>query len=155
MTRGTSAALILLAAALLVAGHTQTSAQGYPNRPIRIISPFPAGGGNDVLARIISAKLSERVKATIVIENRPGAGAVIGIQALAKSPPDGYSLVLSGSTLAVAPTLYKKSPFDANKDFEPVALVAHYPFLLVATASLPVKSVAELIKLAKQKPGEI
>jgi tripartite-type tricarboxylate transporter receptor subunit TctC len=145
----------LAIAALVAAAHKQAEAQAYPSRPIRIISPFPPGGGNDVLARIISAKLSERVKATIVIENRPGAGAVIGIQALAKSPPDGYSLVLSGSTLAVAPTLYKKSPFDANKDFEPVALVAHYPFLLVATASLPVKSVAELIKLAKQKPGEI
>ena len=90
-----------------------------------------------------------------MIENRPGAGAVIGIQALAKSPPDGYTLVLSGSTLAVAPTLYKKPPFDANNDFAPIALVAHYPFLLVATSSLPVKSVAELIKLAKQKPGEI
>jgi len=145
----------LAIATLIVSAQTQAEAQNYPNRPIRIISPFPAGGGNDVLARIISAKLTERVKATIVIENRPGAGAVIGIQALAKSPADGYSLVLSGSTLAVAPTLYKKSPFDANKDFEPVALVAHYPFLLVATASLPVKSVAELITLAKQKPGEI
>jgi len=133
----------------------QESAANWPSRPMTLVVPFAAGGGNDVLARIISAKLSERVKATIVIENRPGAGAVIGIQALAKSPPDGYSLVLSGSTLAVAPTLYKKSPFDANKDFEPVALVAHYPFLLVATASLPAKSVAELIKLAKQKPGEI
>ncbi len=145
----------LAIAALVVSAQTQAEAQAYPNRPIRIISPFPPGGGNDVLARIIASKLSDRVKASIVIENRPGAGAVIGIQALAKSPPDGYTLVLSGSTLAVAPTLYKKSPFDANKDFEPVALVAHYPFLLVATASLPVKSVAELIKLAKQKPGEI
>jgi len=109
MTRRTSAALILLAAALLVAGHTQTSAQGYPNRPIRLISPFPAGGGNDVLARIVAAKLADRLKATVVVENRPGAGAVIGISAVAKSPPDGYTLVLSGSTLAVAPTLYKVS----------------------------------------------
>ncbi len=146
---------LLAIAAIVLVSLAQAEAQTYPSRPIRMISPFPAGGGNDVLARIIAAKLSERVKATIVIENRPGAGAVIGIQALAKSPPDGYSLVLSGSTLAVAPTLYKKSPFDADKDFEPVALVAHYPFLLVATSSLPVKSVAELIKLAKQKPGEI
>jgi tripartite-type tricarboxylate transporter receptor subunit TctC len=145
----------LAIAALVPSLPMQADAQNYPNRPIRIISPFPPGGGNDVLARIIASKLSDRVKTSIVIENRPGAGAVIGIQALAKSPPDGYTLVLSGSTLAVAPTLYKKSPFDANKDFEPVALVAHYPFLLVATASLPVKSVAELIKLAKQKPGEI
>ena len=145
----------LTIAVFVLTAHAQAEAQTYPNRPIRIISPFPPGGGNDVLARIIGAKLSDRVKASIVIENRPGAGAVIGIQALAKSPPDGYTLVLSGSTLAVAPTLYKKSPFDANNDFAPIALVAHYPFLLVATSSLPVKSVAELIKLAKQKPGEI
>jgi tripartite-type tricarboxylate transporter receptor subunit TctC len=145
----------LAIAALVLTAQAQAEAQTYPNRPIRIISPFPPGGGNDVLARIVGAKLADRVKASIVIENRPGAGAVIGIQALAKSNPDGYTLVLSGSTLAVAPTLYKKQPFDANKDFAPVALVAHYPFLLVATSSLPIKSVAELIQQAKQKPGEI
>ena len=145
--------LAILVIALTIS--TQAQAQTYPNRPIRLISPFPPGGGNDVLARIIGAKLADRVKASIVIENRPGAGAVIGIQALAKSAPDGYTLVLSGSTLAVAPTLYKRQPFDPNNDFAPVALVAHYPFLLVATSSLPIKSVAELVKQAKQRPGEI
>src|SRR5437764_12334572 len=133
----------------------QAQAQNYPNRPIRLISPFPAGGGNDVLARIIGAKLADRVGASIVVENRPGAGAVIGIQALARSAPDGYTLMLSGSTLAVAPTLYKTPPFDAKKDFAPVALVAHYPFLLVATASLPAKTLPELLKLATEKQGEI
>ena len=147
--------LAIAALVLTLQAQSQCQAQTYPNRPIRIISPFPPGGGNDVLARIIGTKLADRVKASVVIENRPGAGAVIGITALAKSPPDGYTLVLSGSTLAVAPMLYKKPPFDANKDFAPVALVAHYPFLLVATASLPAKSVADLIKLAKEKPGEI
>jgi len=146
---------LFLAALLVFAAQALAHAQNYPNRPIRIISPFPAGGGNDVLARIIAAKLADRVKASIVIENRPGAGAVIGIQALAKSAPDGYTLVLSGSTLAVAPTLYRKPPFDANNDFAPVALVAHYPFLLVATASLPARTVPELIRLAKEMPGEI
>src|SRR5258705_881124 len=145
----------LAIAALVLTVQVQTQAQSYPNRPIRLISPFPAGGGNDVLARIIGAKLADRVGASIVVENRPGAGAVIGIQALARSAPDGYTLVLSGSTLAVAPTLYKTPPFDANKDFAPVALIAHYPFLLVATASLPAKTVPELLKLAKEKPGEI
>jgi tripartite-type tricarboxylate transporter receptor subunit TctC len=139
----------------LVQVQEQARAQTYPNRPIRMISPFPAGGGNDVLARVIGTKLAERLKGTVVIENRPGAGAVIGITALAKSAPDGYTLVLSGSTLAVAPALYKNSPFDAIKDFAPVALVVHYPFLLVANPSLQAKSVTELIRLAKQKPGEI
>jgi tripartite-type tricarboxylate transporter receptor subunit TctC len=156
--RQRSLALIAAAAfavAALVGVPGQAEAQSYPNRPIRIISPFPPGGGNDVLARIIATKLAERLKGTVVVENRPGAGAVVGIQALAKSTPDGYSLVLSGSTLAVAPTLYKKQPFDPIKDFEPVALVAHYPFLLVATASLPIRSVSELIEQAKRRPGEI
>src|SRR5712691_13015967 len=127
--------LFLAVASLVVALHAPAPAQNYPNRPIRMISPFPAGGGNDVLARIVGAKLADRVGASVVVENRPGAGAVIGIQALARSAPDGYTLALSGSTLAVAGTLYKQPPFDANKDFAPVALVAHYPFLLVATAS--------------------
>jgi tripartite-type tricarboxylate transporter receptor subunit TctC len=147
--------LFLLAAGLLLALQAQASAQNYPIRPIRLISPFPAGGGNDVLARIIGAKLADRMGASIVVENRPGAGAVLGIQALARSAPDGYTLVLSGSTLAVAPALYKTAPFDANKDFAPVALVAHYPFLLVATAAFSAKTVADLLRLAKEKPGEI
>jgi len=138
---------------LQIQPHAQ--AQNYPTRPIRLISPFPPGGANDVLARVIGTKLADRLKGTVVIENRPGAGAVIGISALAKSAPDGYTLVLSGSTLAVAGTLYKNPPFDAVKDFAPVALVVHYPFLLVANPSLPAKSVSELVQLAKQKPGEI
>ena len=139
--------------ALVLPDHSQ--AQTYPNRPVRLISPFAAGGGNDVLARIVATKLSDRIGATVVVENRPGAGAVLGIQMLARAAPDGYTLVLSGSTLAVAPTLYKKAPFDANKDFAPVALVAHYPFLLVATASLPARTLPELLKMAKEKPNEI
>jgi tripartite-type tricarboxylate transporter receptor subunit TctC len=146
------AALVLI---LQPQAHAQVQAQSYPTRPIRMISPFPAGGGNDVLARVIGTKLAERLKGTVVIENRPGAGAVIGITALAKSAPDGYTLVLSGSTLAVASTLYKSPPFDAVKDFAPVALVVHYPFLLVANPALPAKSVPELVQLAKQKPGQI
>jgi len=151
--------LYLAVSALILTLHVQVPerahAQNYPNRPIRMISPFPAGGGNDVLARVIGTKLADRLKGTVVIENRPGAGAVIGITALAKSAPDGYTLVLSGSTLAVAPTLYKSPPFDANKDFTPVALVVHYPFLLVANPLLPARSLPELIQLAKQQPGQI
>src|SRR5262245_18407203 len=146
--------LLALAALMLTLPGT-APAQTYPNRPIRLISPFPAGGGNDVLARIVAAKLADRIGGSIVVENRPGAGAVLGIQTLARAAPDGYTLVLSGSTLAVAPTLYKTAPFDANKDFAPVALVAHYPFLLVATASFPAKTVVELLTMAREKPGEI
>ena len=108
-----------------------------------------------MLARIIAAKLADRVGAPVVVENRPGAGAVIGIQTLARAAPDGYTLALGSSVLAVAPTLYKKAPFDPNKDFAPVALVVHYPFLLVASASSPFNSVPELIRYAKEHPGKL
>jgi tripartite-type tricarboxylate transporter receptor subunit TctC len=147
--------LLLGVAAFVLALPCEVQAQSYPNRPIRLISPFAAGGGNDVLARVVAAKLANRVGVSVVVENRPGAGAVIGIQTLARSAPDGYTLALGSSTLAVAPTLYKKAPFDANKDFAPVALVAHYPYVLVATASLPAKTLPDLLKMAKERPGEI
>jgi tripartite-type tricarboxylate transporter receptor subunit TctC len=146
---------MLVVAGLFLTLPDQAPAQNYPNRPIRLISPFAAGGANDVLARALGAKLADRLGATVVVENRPGAGAVIGITALARSAPDGYTLVLSGSTLAVTGTLYKQPPFDAIKDFAPVALVVHYPFLLVAAASLPVNSVPELIRYAKEHPGKL
>jgi tripartite-type tricarboxylate transporter receptor subunit TctC len=145
--------LLLIAAALVlsVPAHAET----YPSRPIRLISPFPAGGANDVLARVLATKLSDRLGGTIVVENRPGAGAVIGLTVLARSAPDGYTLALSGSTLAVAGALYKKPPFDATKDFAPIALVTSYPFVLVVSPSVPANSVAELIKLAKEQPGKL
>jgi tripartite-type tricarboxylate transporter receptor subunit TctC len=146
---------MLLTAACLLALPLQAQAQNYPTRPIRLISPFAAGGANDVLARAIGLKLGDRLGAPIVVENRPGAGAVIGLVAAARSEPDGYTLVLSGSTLAVTGTLYKKPPFDATKDFAPVALVVHYPFLLVASKSLPANSIPELVRYAKENPGKL
>jgi tripartite-type tricarboxylate transporter receptor subunit TctC len=147
--------LLLGVAAFVLALPSEVQAQSYPNRPIRLISPFAAGGGSDVLARVIATKLGDRLGVSVVVENRPGAGAVIGIQTLARSAPDGYTLALGSSALAVAPTLYKKAPFDANKDFAPVALVAHYPYVLVATASLPAKTLPDLLNIAKERPGEI
>jgi tripartite-type tricarboxylate transporter receptor subunit TctC len=147
--------LLLGVAAFVLALPCEVQAQSYPNRPIRLISPFAAGGGSDVLARVVATKLGDRLGVPVVVENRPGAGAVIGIQTLARSAPDGYTLALGSSVLAVAPTLYKKAPFDANKDFVPVALVAHYPFVLVATASLPAKTLPDLLTIAKERPGEI
>jgi len=147
--------LLLCVAAVLSTLACEVQAQSFPNRPIRLISPFPAGGGNDVLARVIAAKLADRMGVSVVVENRPGAGAVIGIQTLARSPPDGYTLALGSSVLVVAPTLYKKAPFDPNKDFAPVALVVQYPFLLVASASLGAKTMPDLLEMAKERPGEI
>jgi tripartite-type tricarboxylate transporter receptor subunit TctC len=133
----------------------QVQAQTYPTRPIRLISPFAAGGANDVLARALASKLAERLGGTVIVENRPGAGAVIGLTVLARSAPDGYTLALSGSTLAVTGALYKTPPFDAVKDFAPVAFVTHYPFVLVVSPSLQVSSVPELIALAKAQPGKL
>jgi tripartite-type tricarboxylate transporter receptor subunit TctC len=153
VTRRVPRLLLLATAVLLLA--LPAHAQNYPTRPIRLISPFAAGGANDVLARALGAKLADRLGGTVVIENRPGAGAVIGLTALARSAPDGYSLALSGSTLAVSGALYKKPPFDALKDFAPVALVTHYPFVLVVNAALPVRSVPELVALARQQPGKL
>jgi tripartite-type tricarboxylate transporter receptor subunit TctC len=147
--------LLLGVVAFVLALPCEVQAQSYPNRPIRLISPFAAGGGSDVLARVVATKLGDRLGVPVVVENRPGAGAVIGIQTLARSAPDGYTLALGSSALAVAPTLYKKAPFDANKDFAPVALVAHYPYVLVATASLPAKTLPDLLNIAKERPGEI
>jgi tripartite-type tricarboxylate transporter receptor subunit TctC len=147
--------LLLGVAAFVLALPCEVQAQSYPNRPIRLISPFAAGGGSDVLARVVATKLGDRLGVPVVVENRPGAGAMIGIQTLARSAPDGYTLALGSSSLAIAPTLYKKAPFDANKDFAPVALVAHYPYVLVATASLPAKTLPDLLTIARERPGEI
>ena len=144
--------LLLGVAAFVLALPCEVQAQSYPNRPIRLISPFPAGGGNDVLARVVAAKLGDRLGVSVVVENRPGAGALIGLQTLARFAPDGYTLALGSSALAVAPTLYKKAPFDANKDFAPVALVAHYPYVLVATAFLPPRSLDETSTPEKTTP---
>jgi tripartite-type tricarboxylate transporter receptor subunit TctC len=142
-------------AIVLVLLQPPAQAQNYPTRPIRLISPFPAGGANDVLARVLAGKLAERLAGSVVVENRPGAGAVVGLSMLARSAADGYTLALSGSTLAVAGTLYKRPPFDAIKDFAPIALVTHYPFVLVVNPSLPAHSVPELIRLAKEQPGKL
>src|SRR5229473_7065408 len=145
--------LLLAVASLLISLPAQ--AQNYPTRPIRLISPFAAGGANDMLARLLAVRLADRLAGSVVVENRPGAGAVIGLTVLARSAPDGYTLALSGSTLAVTGALYKTPPFDATKDFSPIALVTHYPFVLVVSPSLPVGSVAELIRLAKEQPGKL
>lgn len=145
----------LAASAAFLAALVPAQAQNYPTRPIRLISPFPAGGANDVLARALATKLADRLGGSVYVENRPGAGAVIGLTAVARSAPDGYTLGLSGSTIAVVGAIHKQPPFDAAKDFAPVALVTHYPFILVINPSLPAKSTAELIRLAKAEPGKL
>jgi tripartite-type tricarboxylate transporter receptor subunit TctC len=131
-------------------------AQAYPNHPIRLVVPFPAGGTTDILARAAAQKLIEALGQPVVVDNRPGAGGNIGADLVAKSAPDGYTLLMGTvGTHAINPSRYAKMPYDHVKDFVPVVLVAGVPNVLVVNPSVPVNSVADLIKLAKSKPGEI
>jgi tripartite-type tricarboxylate transporter receptor subunit TctC len=145
--------LLLVVAALAV---SPASAQDYPNRPITLIAPWAAGGAIDTLSRTLASPLSERLGKPVVVENRPGAASVIGTAAAAKAAADGYTLGFPGSgALAISATMYKKLPYDPLKDFIPLILVAKIPFALVVTPSLPVHSVAELVRYAKDNPGKL
>jgi tripartite-type tricarboxylate transporter receptor subunit TctC len=130
-------------------------AQSYPTGPVRIIVPFPAGGGVDSLGRLTAQKLSENLGKSFVVENRGGANGMIGSEVVAKSAKDGYTLMVNGANFVTSPILYKKSPYDPLRDFEAISLIAFGPNVLVAHPSLPAKSVSELIALAKAKPGQI
>jgi tripartite-type tricarboxylate transporter receptor subunit TctC len=144
----------LLAAALALA-NPAARAQTYPARQITLIVPFAAGGSNDMIGRVIGKKLSEIWGQPVVIDNRPGAGGVIGSSAVAAAAPDGYTLLLVSSTFTINPAIKKSMPFDTIKDFAPVAFIARSPLLLVASNQLAVKSASELLALAKSKPGQI
>jgi tripartite-type tricarboxylate transporter receptor subunit TctC len=140
----------LMAAARL--GH----ADDYPTRRITLIAPWPPAGAIDVLCRELAPGAGERLGQPIVVENKPGAGSTIGTADVAKAKPDGYTLLMAGTgAMAISPVLYKTLPYDAHKDFAPVALVAKNPFVLVVNPALPVHSVAELIKYAKEHPGSL
>ena len=131
-------------------------AQNYPAKPIRVVVPQAPGGGNDTIARMIGQKLTATLKQQIAVDNRPGAGGMIAAELVAKAAPDGYTLLLANvATLAIIPNVQKKPPYDALRDFEPVSLIAQAPLLVVVHPSLPVKSMKELIALAKAKPGQL
>jgi tripartite-type tricarboxylate transporter receptor subunit TctC len=132
------------------------SAQGYPNRIIRLVVPFAPGGSNDIVARLIAEKMTDALGQTVVVDNRASAGGVIGTDSVVKSVPDGYTLMIGAtSTMAANPSLYTKMNLDPPKDLTPITQVASGPFVLAVPASLPVRTVKELIALAKNKPGEI
>jgi tripartite-type tricarboxylate transporter receptor subunit TctC len=135
----------------------RASAQNYPTKPIRLIVPYPAGGGTDFFARLVGQKMSELVGQPIVVENKPGAATNLGADFVAKAPPDGYTMLLGDvATYAANPSLYKKLPFDPAKDFAPVTLTARFLSVLVTNPNkLKVNSVAELIDHAKREPGKI
>jgi tripartite-type tricarboxylate transporter receptor subunit TctC len=145
---------IAVAASLLIAIPVLAQT-GYPSKPVRFIVPSSAGGGTDIIARAIAQKLSEALGQQFVVENKPGAGQMIGLEAAARAPADGHTLVMSASTLAINPVMYKKVPYDPLRDFAPITQAASLPNVLVVHPSLPVKSVAELIALAKREPGKI
>jgi tripartite-type tricarboxylate transporter receptor subunit TctC len=131
-------------------------AQSYPSRPVRLIVPFPAGGSADLLGRALAKKMSEGLGQQVVVENRAGAGGTIGAGVVAKAPADGYTLGLGTvSTLGMAPVVRASPPYDSLAAFAPVSLVASAPFLLVVNASVPAKSLAELVDLAKSQPGRL
>src|SRR5262245_30361947 len=131
-------------------------AQEYPARQMTIIVPFAPGCSADIVARLYAQKLSERFGKPVVVENRAGAGTVVGASAAARAAPDGYTLFMGGSSaLAYNPTLHKSLPYDPAKDFVPLAHVASIPFILVVQPALPVTSLADLTKLAKEKPGQL
>lgn len=126
----------------------------YPNRTIKLVVPYPAGGTTDLLGRMVAGRIKSGLKATVIVENKPGAGTTVGAEQVARSAPDGYTLLMATSTtLAINKSLYKKLPYDPAKDFAPIALVAAVPFALVVNPSLPVKTLAEFIAYAKAHPG--
>jgi tripartite-type tricarboxylate transporter receptor subunit TctC len=146
-TLGAAGALLLM----LAAG---AAAENYPNKPVRLIVPFPPGGSNDVVGRLIAKQLTEKLGQNVFVDNRGGAGSMIGTEALAKAVPDGYTLGIASIAFAVNPALHKL-PYDPFKSFEPVSILATGPNVLVVNPELPVKTVAELIALAKKEPGKL
>lgn len=131
-------------------------AQAFPNKPIRWILPYPPGGGSDTIARPFARKLSENIGQQVIIDNRGGAGGNIGMEAAARAVPDGYTVVMGlTAQLAVNPALFPKIPYDPIRDFEPIMMLANGGYLLVAHPSLPVKTVTDLIAIAKKRPGEL
>jgi tripartite-type tricarboxylate transporter receptor subunit TctC len=142
---------ILLAALALDAGIA--FGQGYPAKPVRIVVPFAAGGAVDSLARLISPKMADALNQPVLVDNRAGAGGNVGADAVAKAAPDGYTILLNTNGQAISPALYRKLPFDAEKDFTPVSQLVATTLVLVANPKLPAVSVKELIALAKSRPG--
>ena len=148
-------AALALAALALLAAPTADSQDVFPSRPIRFIVPNPPGGGNDLLAREIGQELQKRLGQPVVIDNRPGAGGNIGADAVAKSPPDGYTILMAANTFVMNPHLVKQIPFDVQKDFTPITLAATIPIALVVNPDVPAKTVKELIAYAKANPGKL
>jgi tripartite-type tricarboxylate transporter receptor subunit TctC len=152
LTRRHLVQAIALAAAL---SGGNAMAQAWPSKPISLVVPFPPGGTTDVLARALGEKLTQSLGQTVIVENKPGAGATLGAEHVVKSKPDGYTLLVGAVHHTIASSVYKKLPYDFQKDLAPITTIALVPNVLVVNASTPVKTVAELVKLAKTEPGKL
>ena len=130
-------------------------AQAYPTKPIRLILPFPPGGPTDIAGRAIAQKLSEQLEQPVIADNRPGATSNLGLELAAKSPPDGYTIVLTPPTIAISPWMYKKLNYDALRDFQPLTVVANMYYVMATHTSVPAKNLNEFISLAKRNPGKL
>jgi len=150
--RSTFVLVMLTSVASMITPEIAAS-QPYPNRPIRLISPYPPGGSNDVLARLAADKLGAAMGQRVVVDNRPGANTIVGTDIVAKSAPDGYTMVLLPNSFVTNPSFYSKLPYDTTRDFSAVALIAISPQMLVVHPSLAATTVRELVALAKAKPG--
>jgi len=145
----------VVAALTAVAFSAVVHAQAFPSKPLRLVVPFPPGAGTDMFARVLAHKLSESLGQPVVVDNRPGGGAIIGTDIVAKSPPDGYTLLLSTTSHAINPSVYSKLPYDTLRDFATVTQVATVPIVLVVHPSLPVTTAQELVAFARSRPGEL
>jgi tripartite-type tricarboxylate transporter receptor subunit TctC len=145
----------ILASVFCVQVRAQGGAESYPSKPIRLIVPLAAGGPSDTLARIMASKMTGAIGQNVIVDNRPGASGIIGTEMTAKSPPDGYTIELVSNTISVNPAVFKKLPYEFDKDLAAVSLLAATPYILTVHPSLPVRSVKELIALAKARPGEL
>jgi len=146
---------LVMAAILMVASAVSADAQQWPDKPIRLVIPYSAGGGNDVIARPVAIRLSERLGQSVVVENKPGAQALIGMEYVAKSPADGYTLLVAPSgPLTINPAIYSKLPYSPTHDFQPISLMAEFPLVLAVSSKQPFQSVKALVEFAKANPDK-
>jgi tripartite-type tricarboxylate transporter receptor subunit TctC len=144
-----------LGAALCLAAAPLAHAQGYPSKPVKLVVPYPPGGPTDIVARVVAQKLSEQTGQQFIVDNRPGAGGNTGAELVARSAPDGYTLLIATTAHAINPSLFKNLGYKLTKDLAPVSLLTSGPLVIVANPALPAKNVAELIALAKARPGQL
>lgn len=135
--------------------HPALAQQAWPAKTVRMILPFAPGGPSDIIGRALAQKLTEQIGQPVVVDNRPGAGGNLGMEVGAKAPPDGYTVTLTSPTMAISPSLYRKLPFDPQKDFAPISMVANIPNIMVVHLSVPVKTLKEFVEIARRSPGRL